>query len=249
METLAGIYMALTVFGVGVTLVDFFGFFGHDGPVGHPDGGGAHVGGAPSGETASGAPSGEDAQADHLGTHDHASPHHSSGGSAVGLSADRSVVDSGRGVAPVPRGTGVTRAIFLLRMFVYFALGAGPTGLIAGSMKLGLLEGLSWSVGAGLVIAVLVRMLKSFLTRDISTSFSASDFLMEEAEITIPIEAGKMGKALVRKFGSNSEVFVRAREAEMAFAAGDLVRIVDIRDDCYLVEASDQGSEAQAGPR
>ena len=106
-------------------------------------------------------------------------------------------------------------------------------------MKLGNAESAWWSVGAGAAIAVLARSLRSLVRRDMNSSFTDADFILEEAEITIPVEPGRMGKATVRRFGSQVEVYVRASTPERGFERGDAVRIVDFREDYYVVEASE----------
>lgn len=257
--------MALTVFGVGVTLVDFLGFFGHgDGEAGGHAGGG-HGGGridddqSGSGHSAEGHSAEGHSASGHISGHVASGHgmHHVSGSVSPQFAQGHGTADHGAAVArdtddgsllaatPLPTeaqqggragGEVVSRLIGAMRSFVYFSLGAGPTGLVAAGMGLGALEGSLWAVGAGVAIAIAVRALRSFLRRDVDSSFVDSDFILEEAEITIPVAPGKMGKAYVARFGPQVEVYVKSIDENRAFARGERVRIVELRDGCCLVE-------------
>ena len=138
------------------------------------------------------------------------------------------------------RGQGtaaVARLIASFRMFVYFALGAGPTGIVALATGLCAGRSLLWSLGAGAAIAVFVRLLRRALRRDLDSSYTAADLLYEEAEITIPVAPGQLGRAIVQRFGPNTVVYVRAADPGLAFGRGERVRIVECRDDVCMVEA------------
>jgi len=41
----------------------------------------------------------------------------------------------------------------------------------------------------------------------------------------------------VRRYGTEHELFVRAKDIQSSFAKGAKVRIVDFDDDCYWVES------------
>jgi len=111
---------------------------------------------------------------------------------------------------------------------------------VALAMGLGARASLLWSLGAGAAIAALARVLRRFLRRDLDSSFKPEDFILEEAQVTVSIAPGLMGKAEVRKYGAASEIYVRAKAGDLAFPRGSRVRIIDYRDDCYLVEAADE---------
>ncbi|MDR0877281.1 MAG: hypothetical protein LBN21_04455, partial [Treponema sp.] len=111
------IYIALTVFGLGITIVDFLGVFDHP------------------------------ADDDDPGDGEHTAHH----GSQVEGG------DSGLRI--------LTGILGFLRMAVYFALGAGPTGLFALLTGLDPGKSLIWSVAVGGGIAILTRLLRKFLRR------------------------------------------------------------------------------------
>jgi membrane protein implicated in regulation of membrane protease activity len=138
------------------------------------------------------------------------------------------------------RSASLARVVGVLRLAVYFSLGAGPTGLAATAMRLSALDSFLWAAGAGLAIAVLARLLRRFLRRDLDSSLGPEDFILEEAEITVPIAPGLVGRALVRKYGTQSEVYVRATKGDDAYARGAKVRIIDFQDEVYLVEPADE---------
>lgn len=234
METLHALYIALAVFGLGVTVVDLFGALDH-GDSGH-DGSGHDA----LGHDADGHDLGHDS-----GTHDavghEAGAHDADGHDAVGHDGPGSVFGAVRAEpAGMRRSASVARFIGALRSLVYFSLGAGPTGLVALALGLGARASLLWSVGAGLAIAALALFLRRFLRRDLDSSFKPEDFILEEAQVTVSIASGLMGKAEVRKYGAASEIYVRAKAGDLAFPRGSRVRIIDYRDDCYLVEAADE---------
>jgi membrane protein implicated in regulation of membrane protease activity len=236
METLHALYIALAVFGLGVTVVDLFGALDH-GDSGH-DASGHDAPGHDAGDHDMGHDSGEHDAVGHeaggheAGGHEAADHGHDVSGSVFGA------------VRPEPAGmrrsASVARFIGALRSLVYFSLGAGPTGLVALALGLGARASLLWSVGAGAAIAALARFLRRFLRRDLDSSFKPEDFILEEAQVTVSIAPGLMGKAEVRKYGAASEVYVRAKAGDLAFPRGSRVRIIDYRDDCYLVEAADE---------
>jgi hypothetical protein len=45
-----------------------------------------------------------------------------------------------------------------------------------------------------------------------------------------------MGKAIVRRYGRDAELYVRCKDPGKALPKGAEVRIVDWDDDCYWVE-------------
>lgn len=131
----------------------------------------------------------------------------------------------------------MAKAIGALRTGVYFSLGAGPTGLFAVLTGVRDAESLAWSAGAGVFIAVLARSLRAFIRKDLDSSIKAAEFIMDEATVTVSVAPGAMGKAAIRRYGRETEVYVRAKDASAAFPRGSAVRIVDFDDDCYWIEA------------
>lgn len=205
------------------------------------DGGDGSDGGADAGHDAgnghgdvihgsSGDHDGHDYSHDHGHDHGHGLTH-------VHLSHDHPVPARGFYVASAESGTRlVAGAIGALRTGVYFSLGAGPTGLFALFTGLGAAESLAWSAVAGIGISVLVRLLRGFIRKDLDSSINMAEFIMDEATISVPVEPGAMGKAIVRRYGRETEVYVRAMDASLAIPKGSSVRLVDLDDDCFRIE-------------
>ncbi|MDR2394303.1 MAG: hypothetical protein LBD93_09155 [Treponema sp.] len=198
MEQLLVIYAALTLFGVGITAADFFGWLDQkgtdDGDVGEP------------------------VQEGDLG--DEASPS-SRGGSWLGPG------DPGIRV--------LTKILGFLRTGVYFSLGAGPTGLFALFLGRSPGKSLIWSAGLGAGIAFMAHLLRKLLRRDLDSSLKPGELIMEKAVITVPLAPGAAGKAVVRHFGKETEVYVRSKDPGTAFSKGAEVWIVDFDASWYYV--------------
>ncbi len=145
--------------------------------------------------------------------------------------------DRGSYVASASAGTRiVAKAIGTFRGGVYFSLGAGPTGLFAVLTGVAPAESLAWSAGAGLFIAILAKSLRAFIRKDLDSSIKPEEFLMDGARISVPVGPGAMGKAIVRRYGRDNELYVRCKDSGRTLPKGAEVRIVDWDDDCYWVE-------------
>lgn len=198
MEHLLVIYVALTLFGLGITVADFFGIL------------------------------------DQKGTDD-------TDAEASVQEGDR-VVDAGpspqAGSWLGPGDTGIrmlTRILGCLRTGVYFSLGAGPTGLFALFLGRSPGKSLIWSAGVGVGIALMARFLRKLVRRDLDSSLKPAEFLQEKAVITVPLAPGAVGKAVVRQFGKETELYVRAQDPQAAFSKGTEVWIVDFDESWYYV--------------
>jgi hypothetical protein len=236
MGGLITIYIAATVFGVGVTLIDLFGIFGHS--IGH---GGAHDSGGHGGAHDTGDHTGAhnigDHGVDHTGAHDvtHAGGHatHDTPHSTEHTANQQqpSIVGHER---RAQRYIGI-RALTMLRSLVYFSFGFGPIGWIAFGMSGSALGSLLWSIPAGILFAgggiALRRIQRSVLDSQIRDE----EMLMEKAEVIVPIEAGKIGKVRAVINGMYVERFAKAQEAGDSYAMGATVRIVTIADDFVVV--------------
>ena len=83
---------------------------------------------------------------------------------------------------------------------------------------------------------MLARALRSFIRKDLDSTIQAAEFIMDVATITVSVAPGAMGRAAVRRYGKETEIYVRARDTGAAIPRGHSVRIVDFDDDCYWVE-------------
>lgn len=238
MQSFFILYSTLAVFGIGVTIIDLFGVFDQLAPGNDGDSGGDTDADSAGTEGDSQVPELQDIQ-DLQDDVTDAEVHYGDRGSWVvsGQSGTRPGLqktvrrDAGRGTQAVAKLIGT------LRTGVYFSLGAGPTGLFALLTGVGGTASLAWSAGAGVFIAVLTRALRAFVRRDLDSSIKPEEFLMDQAVISVPVTPGAMGKAIVSRYGRDTELYVRCKDQSRSLQKGETVRIVDMDEDCYWVEA------------
>jgi hypothetical protein len=247
MQSFFVLYSTLAVFGIGVTIIDLFGIFDQtvSGDTGNNVGDTGDTVGDDAGDDAGGtnddtalSSDGDETPDSQDDATDTASQSGDRGSWVVsGQSGTRSGLrkptrpDSGHGALAVARIIGT------LRTGVYFSLGAGPTGLFALLTGVGGMASLAWSASAGVFIAVLSRTLRAFVRKDLDSSIKPEEFLMDQAVISVPVTPGAMGKAIVSRYGRDTELYVRCKDHSRALPKGETVRIVDMDDDCYWVEA------------
>lgn len=222
MQSLFVLYSALAVFGLGVTVVDLFGVF--DQAAASDDEGG------PDGDEADGTADAGDAADAPDGGDGEAGPEGAEAPAASQAARGSLVVGGQKGVRAVAKLIGT------LRIGVYFSLGAGPTGLFALLTGVAPTASLAWAAGAGAFIAVLVKALRSFARRDLDSTVGQEEYLMDEAAVTVPVTPGAMGRAVVRRYGREAELYVRCKDPKAGLAKGARVRIVDLDESFYWVE-------------
>lgn len=94
-----------------------------------------------------------------------------------------------------------------------------------------------------IVLAAAIAVFLFFFARSLRRGGTPSPeaLLLEEATVTEPIAPGLEGRAELRKRGSPTVVLrVRATDSSQAFARGSMVRVIDMREGCCIVESSDQ---------
>lgn len=219
MESLFIIYSALAVFGIGVTIVDLVGVFDHMGSdSAHSDDSDSDADSAAEADSAHETGLSEDS-AEGAPGHTDSGPEHGS-----------YIASAGAGTKAVAKTIGA------LRTGVYFSLGAGPTGLFGLITGLSAGKSLAWSAGAGVFIAVLAKSLRVLARRDLDSSIKPEEFLMEKAVVSVTIAPGSMGKVIARRYGTETELYARCRDAGLRIAKGSEVRIIDADSGCYWVE-------------
>lgn len=122
-----------------------------------------------------------------------------------------------------------------LRTFVYFCLGFGPFGLVAGKMGNGATPTLVWALGGGAVVAVMARAFFRFQNTVIDSSVGDDDVLFEQASVTVPLSDTDMGRVRIHLGQAVVERYALASEPNTFFATDDVVQIVSIADDCVYV--------------
>lgn len=99
--------------------------------------------------------------------------------------------------------------------------------------------------GAFLLLFLVARGGRALVRRRItrqspSVALRADELLLKEAEVTVPVAPGMLGKAAIQWCGAPVEVPIRAADPAQAFARGGRVRFIDYSDDYYLVEPAEE---------
>lgn len=208
---LFSVFLALTLFGGVVTLLDFIGGLGDHG----------------SGEDHSGGTEGDSAVG--VLTHNNAP--------AVG---DASHMDGTQKLPDRSPGSQLYRVISFLRRSVYFSLGAGGAGLAALLTGAGELGAVLWSAGVGAGSLGLLTLVRRFQHEDLDSTVSEDELLYEEGEVTVSILPGQIGRIRLTGKGSLIERYARSH-GPAALNPGDSVKVVEVQQNLLVVEACEQG--------
>lgn len=204
------IFIAGTVFGVGVVALDFMGIFGgsQSGDAGM-DGSFDADGGV--GDAGAGDVGGDDGAVDDSGAEDGA--------------------DEGVGTGP----NLVLSVLTYLRLFVYFCLGFGPMGLVALISGRSGLVALLLAVPVGVVAVFLAQAIFRFQQSDTDSTVQGKELLMREGTVTVPLTHATMGRVRVQLGMSVVEQFALAEDPAGDFKRGETVRVVRVTPDCIYV--------------
>jgi membrane protein implicated in regulation of membrane protease activity len=215
MTALHALYIAATVFGAGVTVVDMLGVLGSQ-----------------AGEEGDG--EGGDDEGDDVGDEEGDGGEEDVEGEAGDDTGHPSVVAHDLRSRNAQRW--IVRGLTALRTLVYFSLGFGPVGWFAFARYSTAATTLLWSVPSGMVVMVGARLLRRLMRRELDSQVSASEMLMEKGEVTVTIPEGQMGKVRVSVGGTYVDRYARSKGPER-IAVGTTVRVVDVGDECIYVEA------------
>ncbi len=239
MSWLFSCYIAATIFGVGVTVIDMFGILGylmhhgsedadgdsHDGGDHadyHADGynnGGDHAGGHDSGH-----------ELDHAGGHEGGHPgehQHGSGHEAQNLAWAH---ETERDIHILPR------VLLLTRSVVHFSLGFGPVGVFALLTGKSYLVSTAWSVPVGIIALIGGRFLRRIQRHELDSQIRSDEMLMEKGQVLVSIVKGQLGKVRVNLDGVYVERYARAQNPQKSLPVGTTVRVVDVSEECIYVE-------------
>ncbi len=133
-------------------------------------------------------------------------------------------------------GGGILNALRYVRTGLYFCAGFGPTGLVAGLFDYSTWPRLAWSLGAGLVAALVARALFRMQHQELDSTVAQHELLAERAVVSVPILKGQMGKVRLRMGPVMVERFAVAVDPHDAFERDEMVQIIEVRDDCVKVE-------------
>lgn len=228
MSTLLITFIALSVFGLTISLADFLGILGSQNE--HSDG-----------DHTLDMSHDNSSIATH-GSHSHTDLIHND---SLTDHTDLSNIDAnplGRGsyvANPDLHVKSVAKVIGMLRSFVYFSLGAGPTGVFAVLTGMGTIESLLWAFASGVGISILARAILKFVRRDLDSNIDPDEFIMDDALVIVTINPGEIGKVRVRTYGVEKDLYAKAIDEKSSFKKGEKVKIVDRNAEYYLIQNQD----------
>jgi hypothetical protein len=138
--------------------------------------------------------------------------------------------------APDPKVRAIAKVISWLRGAVYFSAGMGLAGIASLLGGGGGLEAFLWGGAGGAITTAVTYAVRKLARAELDSSIKDDDVLMEIAEVDIPVEKGKMGRAIVRTYGIERQITVRSADGSLPIRKGEKVRVVDVVDGCYMVE-------------
>ena len=233
MDWIRSLYIAASIFGVGVTVADLVGAFSSLTEGGSDDGDGQ---GDADGD---GASIGDEFDVDVSAEAGADSGAGEGAGDGEGEGSGETDGDGHPSVLAhdLRRGPGVAlRLMTALRSIVYFAVGFGPVGWFATTQYARPIASLAWSVPVGIGVMVSARILRRLFRKDLSSDIKPTDLLMETGTVTVSIGAGAMGKARVIVGGVYVDRFARAHDPGEEIGVGARIRVVDVTDECVFVE-------------
>ncbi|MCL2184734.1 MAG: hypothetical protein FWB86_02605 [Treponema sp.] len=213
MADLIALFTTLTVFGVGVTIVDFLGIMDH---IGHND------------------DSGGDGHGDsHDHDHSHSLSDEQHGSNLITDKNSEDVKTEQKIEKPVFKI--ISSIMTVLRSAVYFSLGFGPTGLFAAFTGQSRMSGLLWAFGVGAATLIGARLVRRLIRRDTDSSIKPDELLQERGVLLLPLEGELISKAAVRQYGREIEVYVRCRDKNIKLLKGKEIIIEEYDNDVYWV--------------
>jgi membrane protein implicated in regulation of membrane protease activity len=124
-----------------------------------------------------------------------------------------------------------------MRTLVYFALGFGPVGWFAFSQYSSAGTTLLWSLPTGALVAIGTRALRSFMKKELSSTITKTDLLMEKGEVTVSITEGGTGRVRVTFGGVYVDRYAKSTDRSISIPVGSPVRVVDADDEYVYVES------------
>ena len=215
------IFIASTVFSVGVVLLDFFGVLG------------GHHGGETAGDVTTG----------HVFTGDHAAAgSHDAGGDTGHLPAHADAAytpgDHSGQVhhGPDQQGAGpILSALSYLRLFVYFCLGFGPMGLVALATGRSAIASLLLAIPVGVAAVFLAQAFFRFQRQDTDSQLASADLVGQTATVIVPLDDRTMGKVRILIGPVVTEQYALAAHSGATFKNGDQVLVSSVTDECVYV--------------
>ncbi|WP_251977188.1 NfeD family protein [Salinicola avicenniae] len=212
-----GIYVTLSLFGLGVIAAESLGLSGSDNDTGDAHNGGSDNGGSDN------------------GGHDNGGHHHAAGDSTPGDGADGVASRGGQYSRSIRAGRHVFKLLFLLRLFIYFCAGFGPMGLIATLRGESLSSGLLWAVPAGLFVMVCAWAILKFQQREYDSSIADDELVGREGHVTITIHPNEIGRVRIAFAQLTRERYARA-DHDVPIPKGTRIRVIAVNTSDVTVE-------------
>lgn len=226
MDGLLTLYIATSIFGIGVTLVDIFGILGSQSSDDNSGDGGESSGDEYDGSS-------------HV--NDSISSYNDEGENADDTFEDESSNNEGSLVAHdniKNKKNFILKLFSFLRTIVYFSFGFGPVGWIVFSTGQKNVNSLFYSIPTGIIFAVIGRLLRRLQTHELDSQVKDSELLMEKAEVLVTISNGELGKVRVYLDNTYVERYAKTKNIDECYTVGTEVRVVDITDQ-YLIVSDD----------
>ena len=216
------IFIASTVFSVGVVLLDFFGVLGgHHGGETAGDVTAGHV--FPGDDHAAADLTGADGAAGHLAAHSDAN--HVPGDQSGPLHHQ-----------PDQQGAGpILSALSYLRLFVYFCLGFGPMGLVALATGRSVFASLLFAIPVGVAAVFLAQAFFRFQRQDTDSQLTSAELVGQTGTVIVPLDDRTMGKVRILVGPVVTEQYALAAHPGAKFSKGDQVMISTVTDECVYV--------------
>lgn len=213
-QFLQALYIASTVFSVGVVLLDFFGLLG------------GHHGGEMAGDVTAG----------HLGDHlggDHTAADLTVAHDAAGHDAAQAA--AGHTGADQAAAGPILSALSYLRLFVYFCLGFGPMGLAALLTGRSAFVSLLLAIPVGVAAVFLASTFFRFQRQDTDSQLASADLVGRTGTVLVPLDDRTMGKVRILVGPVVTEQYALAANPGKTFEKGDQVMIASATDECVYV--------------
>ena len=228
-DFLRGLFVASTIFSVGVVGLDFLGVLG-----GHHQGDTAgdvtagHLGGDHAGDM--GAIHGD---AGHVGA-DHAGD--LSGTHAGAAHPDAAQANASHASEQQSAAAPVLSALMVLRLFVYFCLGFGPMGWVALSTGRAALASLLIATPVGLAAVFLAQAFFRFQRRDTDSQVHGAELVGQRGRVLVPLDDKTMGRVRIQVGPVVVEQYALAARPGTAFDKGAEVMVASVTDECVYVQ-------------
>jgi len=227
------LFIASTIFSVGVVLLDFLGILG------------GHHGGDTTGDITAGHIAGDHMAAD-LGGHGDVGHvagelggHGDVGHVAVHVTgehgADHHADEAQHSVSNHQNAAPILSALTYLRLFVYFCLGFGPMGWVAMTTGQSVFVSLALAAVVGVAAVFLAQAFFRFQRRDTDSQLASADLVGQRATVIVPLDGKTMGKVRIQVGPVVTEQYALAARAGAAFENGEEVTVTSVTDECVYV--------------